>query len=292
LLPGVELTVIAGRRSEAIARCHPAIDRVLTFDRHPLRLLPFLARLRDRTFDAWLDPKEHFSRNHATLARIAKARIKVGFNRRPGGPFDRAVVAPVDPTTHFTKMMLAPLDLLGIPWESPPPLSLGLPAESVARADRMLQRRALLEVLVNISAGMPARYWQEGKWGDLLSRVAGIRPARFWLSSSPEDAVLADRIVAVAGTQGAEISRLPPGSLLDVAAVVQRVDVVISMDTSIVHLASVYDRPIVGLYTTPEPNFSRFRPLSRVQEVIQGERIGDIPVHSVAIAYERLLARL
>ncbi|MFI5236209.1 MAG: glycosyltransferase family 9 protein [Gemmatimonadales bacterium] len=289
--PSAELTVVVGPRAAEMARRHPAVDRVLLFDRHPLKLLPFLFRLRDRVFDVWIDPKDHFSRSQSLVARATRASLKIGFNRPGGGAFDRPLI-PVDrPRYHWVDMMMAPLATLGIGWDGPPPLSLGLPEGSVVRAEHLLRHRVPLEVLVNLSAGARARYWSEEKWREFLAQGAEIGPTRFWLSASPEDGALAGRILAEGRAAGANVVGIPAGSLLDLAAVVQRVDLVVSMDTSIIHLAAVYDRPVLGLYTIAEPNFTRFRPLSTVQEVVQGERIGDIPVPEIVAAYQRLLAR-
>ncbi|MFI5236208.1 MAG: glycosyltransferase family 9 protein, partial [Gemmatimonadales bacterium] len=213
-LPGAELTVVVHQRQLAMARHHPAIDRVLEFERHPLRLVPFLLRLRGRRYDAWLDPKDHFSRNQTLLARFARAGVKVGFNRPGGGPFDLPVLPSADPSKHFAEKMMAPLDLIGMPWDHPPRLSLGLPPESVARVTALLVDRAPLEILANVSAGMAIRYWPEEKWAELLPRLARLRPARFWLSSAPEDDALAERIVATVGRGGTAIRQLPKGSLL------------------------------------------------------------------------------
>lgn len=293
--PAAELTIVIGPRAAGLARHHPAVDRVLVFDRHPLQLLPFIVRLRDRRFDAWLDPKDHYSRNQTFLARMARADIRVGFNRPGGGPFDRTVAPPTDPHVHFAEMMLAPLDALGVPWARPPRLTLGIPPASAERANALLAERRPFEVLVNISAGLPVRYWEESKWVVLLPRLAATRSARFWLSSAPEDADAAERIAAAATEAGVELRRLPPGSLLDVAAVVQRMDAVVTVDTSIVHIAAVFDRPIVALYRDYRPDCDRFRPLSTVQEVLLSSRDGrvaEIGVDAVEAAWRRLLARL
>lgn len=293
--PAMELTVVVGPRAAAMARHHPSIDRVLVFDRHPLRLLPFLRRLRDREFDAWLDPKDHFSRNQALLARAVRARVKVGFDRPTGGPFDLQVEPPTDPLRHFAEMMLAPLDLLGIGWTPPPRLSLGIPAASRDRADALLGPPPPFEVLVNVSAGLPIRYWEESKWMALLPAAARVRPTRFWLSSAPEDGAMADRIVVGVRREGVEIRRMPSGSLLDVAAVVERMDAVLTVDTSIVHLAAVFDRPIVALYRDHRPDADRFRPLSSRQEVVFSAPDGlvaEIAVAAVQRAWEGLLSGL
>lgn len=291
--PSVELTVIAGPRTAEMARHHPAIDRVLVFDRHPLRLLPFLARLRDREFELWLDPKEHFSRNQAFVARMARARLKVGFNRPSGGPFDRQVEPPADPTRHFAAMMLAPLTLAGISCDPEPHLSLGIPSASAERADALLGARAPFEVLVNVSAGRPERYWEGSKWIELLPAAMRARPGRLWLSAAPEDHAMAEGIVGAVRRDGVDIRRLPPGSLLDVAAMVERMDAVLTVDTSIVHIAAVFGRPIVALYRDHRPDRDRFCPLSPHREVLLSSpdgRVAEIAVDDVRRAWDRLVS--
>ncbi|MGH7532860.1 MAG: glycosyltransferase family 9 protein, partial [Gemmatimonadales bacterium] len=284
-----ELTVVVGRRAAELARWHPAVDRVLVFDWGPLRLFPFLRELRRRPFDAWLDPKDHFSRNQSFVARAARARVKVGFNRPDGGPFDRQLPPPAEPPRHMSEMLLAPLEVLGVRPRLPPTLSLGLPPESVARADALLGSDQARQVLMNISAGRADRYWEESKWVEWAVAVSRFGPARFWLTSSPEDGALAERIVEGVRQRGGALCRLPPGSLLDVAAVVARMDAVVTMDTSIVHLASVFARPIVALFSNYEANFRWFGPLSPARAVVRGDRIADIPVAEVVAAYQRLL---
>ncbi|MGB7212917.1 MAG: glycosyltransferase family 9 protein [Gemmatimonadales bacterium] len=291
--PGIELTVIAGPRTADLARHHPAIDRVLTFDRNPVRLVPFLVRLRVREFEVWLDPKEHFSRNQTLVARMARARLKVGFNRPSGGPFDRQVGPPADPTRHFAEMMLSPLTLADFPHEPKPHLSLGIPPASAQWADALLGPRTPFEVLVNVSAGRPERYWEGSKWIALLPAAMRSRPARFWLSAAPEDHAMAEGIVDAVRRDGVDIHRLPPGSLLDVAAMVERVDAVLTVDTSIVHIAAVFGRPIVALYRDHLPDRDRFRPLSPRQEVLLSSpdgRVAEIAVEDVRRAWERLVS--
>lgn len=288
--PAAELTVVVGRRAAELARRHPAIDRVLVFTWRPGGLLAFLAALWRRRFDAWLDPKDHYSRNQAFVARCARATTKVGYNRPGGGPFDHPLPPPAVPPAHMSEMLLAPLEALGVRALRPPRLSLGLPPESVARAAALLDGAPERQVLVNISAGREDRYWGEVKWADWISAAARLERARFWLTSAPEDAALAERIEVAVRRGGGELHRLPPGTLLDVAAVVARMDVVVTMDTSIVHLASVFARPIVALFSRLEPNFRWFRPLSPAQEIVRGDRIADISVVDVLAAYRRLLA--
>ena len=291
----IELTVVVGPRAGGMARAHPAIDRVLVFDRHPLRILPFFFRLRDRVFDAWLDPKDHFSRNQTIIAQAVRARVKVGFNRPGGGPFQLLVRPPTDPMRHFSEMMMAPLDLLGVPWTRPPRLSIGVPEAAEARAAGVVGARAPFEVFVNISAGLPIRYWTEAKWIELLPLLAAERSTRFWLSAAPEDREPAARIEQAAAARGVQVRRTPAGSILDVAALVRQMDAVLTVDTSIVHLAAIFDRPIVALYRDKRPECDQFRPLSTRQRVLFSSPAGlvaEIEVQDVAQAWRELLSEL
>lgn len=293
--PACELTIVVGPRAAGMARLHPAIDRVLVFDRHPLRLIPFILRLRDRLFDAWLDPKDHYSTNQALLARLARARVKVGFNRPAGGPFDVPLHPPAGVHAHFSVEMLKPLDLIGIPAPRPPRLSLGVPDASRHRAEAILGTERRFTVLVNLSAGHPLRYWGEEQWVAALPRLAAARAARFFISSAPEDRALAERVAAAGRGGGVEVTTLPAGSILDVAAVVAGVDAVVTVDTSIVHLAALYDRPIVALYRDDQHVFSMFRPLSSKQEILMcapGQPLTALTVDQVIAAYGRLLSGL
>lgn len=291
--PSCELTIVVGPRAGGMARAHPAIDRVLIFDRHPARLIPFLFRLRDRVFDAWLDPKDHYSTNQALLARVARARVKVGFNRPAGGPFDIALHPPEGVHAHFSVEMLKPLDLLGIPAPRPPQLSLGVPGASVRRAEAILGPAGRFTVLVNISAGHPLRYWGEERWRLALPRCSAMQATRFVVSSAPEDREMAERIAVAGRAEGVDVTVLPAGSILDVAAVVARVDLVLTVDTSIVHLAALYDRPIVALYRDDQHVFSMFRPLSSTQEILMcapGQPLSALTVDQVVAAYARVIS--
>ncbi|MEP6572224.1 MAG: glycosyltransferase family 9 protein [Gemmatimonadota bacterium] len=291
----MQLTVVTGPRSVEIARHHPAIDRVLLLDRRPDHLARFLARLLGSRFDIWLDPKDHASGTSRSAARLARAALKIGFNGAGPGPFDIGFVARPDEHRHFAEIAASRLTQLGHAAPTEPRLSVGLSPEGVRRASSLLEGAAPHTVLVNISAGAPTRYWPLERWIELLPRLAAIRETTFLLSSAPEDADDAARLAVSASAAGLDLRRLPSGTLLDVAAVVSRVTMVLSVDTAIVHLAAALDRPIVALYYLVPTAFERFHPLSRLQEVATpGESIplARLPVESVERSYRTLLQRL
>ncbi|MEP7326961.1 MAG: glycosyltransferase family 9 protein [Gemmatimonadota bacterium] len=288
--PETHLTVITGRRSAELARFHPAIDQTLILDAAPINVAKLLWAIRRSRFDIWIDPKDHPSRNSVLVASLARAERKIGFNGERLKPFDLTLSPGEEAGLHFSEQVLLPLGLVGIPAPRVPRISLGLSSESRLWAERQIKPDEWT-VLVNISAGSGSRFWPVAEWSQLLPGIAAIRPTRFLLSSAPEDAVRAEWLEREVLQQGVNLRRLPGSSLLDLAALVGRVDLVLTVDTSIVHLAAAFDRPVVALYIREFPVFTLFQPRSTRQRVVAAERgapMSSIPVDQVAKAYGEL----
>jgi len=293
-LPASHLTVIVGTRGRAIAEHHPAVDRVLPFDTTPPGLIRFAWGVWRRRFDVWIDPKHHWSRNSARLAMLRPARVTVGYAGPDRNPFDLALPWPPE-GEHLASLSVQPLTLLGLQVPDSPRPSIGIPAESRARAAALLGDRSRWTVLVNNSSGRgPGREWPVEHWRALLSRLATLRPTVFFLNVPPDRVPEAQPLIEQVCQSGVEIRALPPGSLLDVAGVVELADLVVTVDTSIVHMAAALDRPIVAMYSADADAMARFRPLSTVQEVLPGEGgpVATIPVDRVEAACRRILVRL
>lgn len=285
--PACRLTVVVGPRAAGLAQAHPAIDRALVLDRRPDRLGRLLAGLWRRRFDAWIDPKPHPSRTSLLAAQLVRARIRIGRNR-DSGVFDRELPELALPPVHYAVQAMAALPLLGLP-VGPPRLSLGLTPEAVAWAQG--QRGGAKQcVVVNVSAGSRSRYWPDASWEALLPRLAN-GDTRFLLNAAPEDRAGAERLVESTARKGTDIRLLPRTGLLQVAAAVAAADAVLTVDTSIVHIASAFDVPVLGIYLREEPQFTIYQPLSRRREVVSapaGEPLGRVTPGQVEHGWRRL----
>ncbi len=289
--PSCRLTVVVGPRSETLARAHPAIDRTLVLDRRPDRLATLLAGLWRRRFDAWIDPKPHPSRTSTLAARLVRARTRIGHNRG-GNTFDRELPAASGPPAHYAVQSLAALPLLGVA-PAAPRLSLGLTAEAAGWAAAQ-RGDAGFCVVANISAGSRSRYWPLPRWEALLPRLARLRPARFLLNAAPEDRPAARQLAQAVTQAGVDLRLLPRTDLLRVAAAVAAADAVLTVDTSLVHIASAFDVPVLGIYLREEPQFTIYQPLSRRREVVAaapGAALATVGVEEVEAAWRRLAGR-
>ncbi len=289
--PDSRLTLIVGPRAAEMARAHPSIDRVWVFDRAPHRLAGLAARLLTHRFDLWLDPKIHPSRNGAMAATLARARVKVGYNGPKLRPFTHDLAEFPDPGGHYIEQVLGCLGPPGIPAPEDPRPTVGLTPEAEAWAQDQLPADHAPVVVVNISAGHPTRYWTGERWIELLRSASAFGESDLLLSAAPEDAAVAARIVREVAASGIRIRQLPRSGLVELAALVRRADLVLTVDTSFVHLAAAFDRPIVALYKHAYPEVSLFAPRSTVQEMVisePGTTVASIPVDAVARAVERI----
>jgi len=89
------------------------------------------------------------------------------------------------------------------------------------------------------------------------------------------------------------VYQVPPDlSLLEASAVLARLNVLISPDTSLVHIARSFDVPVVGLYSRFMKNFLLWKPFGQeVGAVVSGndDNIHDITVDQVFDSFVKLL---
>jgi len=144
---------------------------------------------------------------------------------------------------------------------------------------------------LNISAGQPTRVWPADKNEQLLRRLLDSYPrCRFVISSDPSERGCA---VALAKRFDSRVDPLPENlDLLEVSAIISRLKILITPDTSLVHIARSFKVPVVGLYTRFGKNFELWKPYNQENgAVISGNdyNIFDIEVDDVYRAVSQLL---
>ena len=138
-----------------------------------------------------------------------------------------------------------------------------IPADRQTTADRFyasLDTGSATQIIgLNISAGRPTRVWQEEKNEELIRRLLD----RFLhhgiiISADPHEH---GRAAALAAQFPPRVAAVPGGlDLLEVSAIISRMTLLITPDTSLVHIARSFRVPVVGLYTRFGKNFEMWRP--------------------------------
>jgi ADP-heptose:LPS heptosyltransferase len=286
---GHQIHILASRYNQALARAHPLVDRVWVHSKKISSTIQWLFSLKRSRFDYWIDPKDHFSRESYLFARWANAACKIGFNRAEGkAVFDVTVPsAEGNYNDQVAIRNLRALQTFGLQDADPRPL-LFADSHSEEKLHEFLSRNHIRQFCcVHLSASKGIRYWPQANWISFLKQV-GETARHFLLTCDPRDAALALEIeasVPAARYYSAE-------SILELFSPIKHADLVISPDTSVVHIAAAFDRPLLGLYANEEWNLKKFYPLSTHHRVVAGAKPGtlvcDIPLELMLAKYREL----
>jgi ADP-heptose:LPS heptosyltransferase len=284
----VQLYVLTSKRGVAIFNQNKRLSKVLVYRKDPVSLLFLLIRLQFIKFDWWIDPKDHYSKEASFLAKICRAKKKIGFNKTPDKPFSIGLPSDKDNfLCHAVERNINSLLPLGIPKVTNfiPEL---FPDQSLQKDIREKYTSSPDDsVLINISAFHPERYWQTEKWIFVVTTCIK-KQYRVFLTFKPEDLPLAEFIK----NQAPEAVIFRSTSINDVVALMQNIGFVITPDTSIVHIATAFNVPQIALFTNLQSNLHKFKPLSSKSIVIQSDNYNNllsITETEVVDAFEKLI---
>ena len=289
--PNHRISVLCGRNNFKFAESYPLIDDVYVYWKKPIALFQLLFSLRKQRFDYWIDPKDHSSGESKFFASVCGAKTKIGYNGSNSTVFNIPVPSAEEQyDVHVIKRYLNPLNQIGISADRFAP-KLYLNSLSEHHLNTFLAEHKLTDyVHINISASLDERYWVDEKWIELEHQISDTSDTLF--SCDPKDTERLDRIVA----KCKRAKRYPTKSLEDVYSLAHHARCVISPDTAVVHIASAFNTPVVGLYANRKWNLKKFPPSSAHYKLVINECsdtfIKDISVQDVLKAYNELMERI
>jgi ADP-heptose:LPS heptosyltransferase len=143
---------------------------------------------------------------------------------------------------------------------------------------------------LNISAGSETRFWGIANYRALLDVLRAAYPdVKVVVLAKPSDSERAKEIIA--GYPGAFMA--PETSFDGFAAWIKRVSLLVTPDTSAVHLAAAFNVPSVVLYVQSNPELRIWEPYKTPSEslVTAVDDLSMISVDQVRLAIEKLVRR-
>jgi ADP-heptose:LPS heptosyltransferase len=287
-IPNAELHVLASPRGAPVLQGNPRVKKIFIYRKDPFSLLLMFVRLRRTRYDWLIDPKDHPSREGALLARICRAQNRVGYNREGEKIFSFGIPSnDENMALHAVARNLACLRPLGVTHHADCRPELFPDARRTKKICETILPDDRKTILLNISAGDASRYWPVEKWAK-VAELCLARGLRVLITYQPSD-----------GRSAKALRDLQPGVILyhsstinEIIAVMPLVNFVITLDTSIVHIASAFDVPQIALFPGVEWNLKKFRPLSSlsvVQQPEKGEAVSTIPAENVIAEIEKII---
>jgi ADP-heptose:LPS heptosyltransferase len=290
-LPGARIDILLGHRNRTIAPLLPAIDGTLVVEAGIRGLFSVRSELRRRRYDVVINLLAKDSSSGALLAVLSGARVRIGFEGALSDIYDFAVLRPNRPM-HIvpqTALLLAPFGIA--PLADAPrreremlELCVGIPTSETG--PRSIVERAP-RIVVSISARDDVHTWPDRNIPALVRALAG-EGFSWTVVGTAAHRVRVEAIVAAEPS----IEALPPtDSFAAFVASLAAFDIIVTPQTSTVHVGSALRRATILLNTTSESD-SQWTPWGVPSRTLAGETLAAIPVDDVALAVRSLVAEL
>ncbi len=275
--PTAEIDLVVGSWNAALARLIPGIDRVETLDapwlardaRHDSRadLVRRAVSWRSRRYDLAINFEGDIRSN--LLLALSGARRRAGFAMAGGGP------VLTDPAEHRPRAHVSANAMRLVnrafrraePAEGTPPVRLALPDEARRSAAALLNGAARPIVGVHVAGGRAVKEWSIDRFADVASRLARKRHATVVLTGGPGDRALVDRVRRALDPRVQAVDVAGQLDLIALAAVLERLDLLITGDTGPMHLAAAVGTPLVAIFGPSDP--ARYGPLAARARIVR-----------------------
>jgi len=291
IFPETNLIVLASRINKDIPLNHSSVKEVFIYNKSILKNLMLLNTSLMKA-DLWIDTKNSYSRTSELLVKIFKPKLTFGYN------YDKKIfdVPLNDHRTgeHAVDINLSPVNLLNKTKEEfRKKPAFNIPSEIKTKIGAAMQINPdLKNVVVNISAGDKSRYIQKEKWVSIINKINDPALYFFYVIGLKKDT---DSIgYVIQNTEGRNIKYLKSEDIIETSEIVKRSDYVITADTSIVHICSAFNIPVVAVYPDVKWNLEKFAPLSENKEIIVSgskDSIDDVKSDEITEGFKKIVTR-
>ena len=244
--PDIRIGVIARGAAIDIIKDNPNVDKIYEYYKDRKKIKDLALKIKEEKYDLLIDFSEMLRVNQMMLINLCRARINIGLDRKGWELFDLSIESGKDFkwTEHITKRYLAYL------------IKLGLKKENIDISyDIYLKDKKKYEVFFNEI--------KESK--KLILNPYGASKHKSFSIETLENIItyLKDKDIAIIltyfGDKYKELESLEKKykyvyipkkieSILDTAILIKKGDYVISPDTSIVHIASAFNKKMITVY--------------------------------------------
>ena len=258
--PEARIDFLTENPAAPIAKMHPGVDEVIIFDRSAARSRPFPQSLQenlrffrslqakkyDLVFDLFGNPRS------ALFARVTGARHRVGFNFRGRRYAYNIVVTGRGDRVHEVEFNLDALRHIGVPIQTTD-LQIAPAPEHADFAGQFWQQNGLAGqrvVGINVSGGWYTKRWPLEKYAGLADRIIAELDATVLLIWGPGER---DDVRQVETRMQRQPVIAPATNLPQLAALLRRLELLVTNDSGPMHLAAAVGTRIAGIYGPTRP---------------------------------------
>ena len=270
--PGAHITLVASPVNYAIMNANPYADRVINYNKKQLRSSPtkalgFLEELRLGGYDLAVVPATvSLSLTSDLIAALSGAKYRIGpgslsgKDNATGSVYNRKVTLDWSDAQHRHQALrnidiLKPLKLRQHdPGDEALQCTLGLTdAERHTGTERVKAMKGENPLIIGLhpGAGKEGNRWPVDRFVHLAQWLITEHNAAIVVTSGPMDDQVLKQFSTLAKFPFHTVERTP---IREVAAILNALDLVVSNDTGIMHIAGGLRPPLVSLFGPTDPN--------------------------------------
>ncbi len=279
--PHIRIEVIASPQNYSVIENDPNIDEIHLYVKNILKDWPMMIGLKQKKFDIVYDPICHDSITSLLMTKIIgrnsihSASRKFEFQKY----YDYCQPHQPEGDDHNIDNGLLLLNVLGLdPTTIKPFHSIFLPDSSRQKAEKFwlphIDSKSFWTGL-NISAGSDSRILSVEKYQRTMALIQNKHTkVKFIIFSTMADR---DKALSIQAGTKAETVLIPENlSILDVSALMSKLDMLISPDTSMIHIARLMQIPVIGLYSGHIRNVQSWRPYRQELGIIVSQNVDNL----------------
>ena len=280
--PDCKVSFMASKQNAVVVRNDPRFDKIFVFKKSLKEDLRMALKARREKFDCVIDLITHDSVTSMLLTRFCGPKaVKVGIGKADHQDYySLHLPHPLRNTDrHILDFHLDLVKVLGAEPSRPGryvPLYINDTSNEKAREYySSLNLTNELKIGLNISSGEPTRNWGADNFAVLAERLLErIENSELIIITSSHEYDLG---LKIKNAHSRRVHIVPQGlDFIEVSAVIRDLDMLVSPDTSLVHVAGAFNVPVVALYRRFMDEYKFWRPPHQKSGTVLSENEMDV----------------
>jgi len=260
--PDIEIGIITKKALIPIVRCCKHIDVMYNYSINPKIIMSYLRLILSKP-NVFVDLNHFISGTSriASFLSLSEKRLTISTGRKIW-PFTDTIYEGEIDKLHIVDRSLIVARYFGLNvLESDRRPHLCIPDCAFSDAEKYIEEIGFSKfIAVNISSGSEDRLLSQDKWIDIFDFILNISDVSILILALPKHREIVNKIIK-GGDKISRIKAYTDGDFFLFSSLITKSSLLISPDTSAVHIASAFNVPVIGLYPDVQWNLQSFSPI-------------------------------
>lgn len=296
--PHIKISIFASPKNIALIKNDTRFDNIHIYNKRIWLDIIKLLKIREENYDCVIDMICYDSITTLFMSQYCvKDQPRIGVEKIKYGDFYDFKFN--NNSNHIIDNTMQVLTAFGID----PSLSSGFAPPYIDNKDNklaenyfnqfQLDNSLISKIGFNLSAGSPTRVLSKDKLKGIIKRLLNLnKNYHIFLFTVPGER---DRAKDIKQHFDRRVSLIPHNlNLIQASALISKLDLLVSPDTSLVHIARSLQVPVVGLYSRCQWNYLWWHPYKQKEGAVMSENddnIYDISVDDIISTFESLMPK-